>query len=454
MAKKFFDIIPPKGKKEAFFSDNYFHNNSQKKEEEYRIEKDRKENNFRDEENKDNRKLRTSRFLPIVKILISVFIILAVTIVFLFFHFSQAKIEIWPKMKNIDLDTEIVVNLTKESNFDFKNKIIPGKILEDEEEGIKNFSSSGKMMKGSRAKGIIRVFNNYSTSPQPLLPQTRFVSSQGKLFRSLRPIVIPGGHYEKGKFVPGFIDIEVMAAEPGESYNIGPSTFSIPGFRGTAKYTYFYGKSFQKMTGGFKGEVSQVTADDIKRAEGSLADELKEKSKKALEKEISSDYILIPQTVFQSIIDSQSSVKPGGEGESFSLRLKTKAVGIAVKRQDIDKFITQFISENLSKGESFRKKSIKIEYSSNLSFLEKNGAINDILKSKSVTIMAHISLESYYDLDSVSLRKAVTGKYRRELELYFKNYPQVEKIKIISWPFLRKKAPDDLNKIKIEIRVD
>lgn len=161
----------------------------------------------------------------------------------------KAEIEIWLKTKIKNFKTQLTITNSIEKP-DFGAFLIPGKIIEAGTNISQEFLSVGSHLKKEKARGIIRVYNAYSTHPQVLIATTRFVSADGKLFRTPKRVVIPGGRYEKGKLIPGFIDIEVVADQPGEEYNIGPTTFSIPGLAGTAKYTAFYGKSFQPMKGG------------------------------------------------------------------------------------------------------------------------------------------------------------------------------------------------------------
>ncbi|GAI28904.1 unnamed protein product, partial [marine sediment metagenome] len=240
MAKKIFDILPPK----EF---------EKKKVEEFPLEKE-----YQPQFKKPEFKIKKSSFfIPFVLILIGIFCYLTL---------SKAEIEIWPESEVLTFETKLTIDKTAE-NVDFSNKVILGKIFEAEKTITEEFSSSGTVLKEKKAEGVIRVYNAYSTSPQVLIARTRFVSDGGKLFRTPTKITIPGGHYENGKFVPGYLDVQVKADQPGLEYNIDPSTFSIPGFAGTARYTKFYGKSFQAMTGGFSEEVPQVTQEDLDQAQ-------------------------------------------------------------------------------------------------------------------------------------------------------------------------------------------
>ena len=103
---------------------------------------------------------------------------------------------------------------------------------------------------GTRAHGIITVYNQYSPEPQLIIASTRFESPDGKMFRTQEKIMVPGAQSNDVRTIPGTIDVEVMTDYHGAEYNIGPSNFAIPGFEGTDKYKLFYGLSNAAMTGG------------------------------------------------------------------------------------------------------------------------------------------------------------------------------------------------------------
>ncbi|MDP1538634.1 MAG: hypothetical protein Q8M00_01240, partial [bacterium] len=160
--------------------------------------------------------------------------------VFCYFALSKAEIELWPETEISKLETKLTIDKeVKEPNI--LGKIIPAQVFQKEKTLVELFQSSGKILKEEKAEGTIRVYNTYSISPQVLIATTRFVSADGKLFRTPVMVTIPGGRYEGGKFIPGEIDIKIIADQPGSEYNIGLSVFAIPGFAGTDRYTKFYG---------------------------------------------------------------------------------------------------------------------------------------------------------------------------------------------------------------------
>ena len=187
---------------------------------------------------------------------------------------SKAKIEILPKTEKqtFEVKAEICSSATKT---DVSKKIIPGEIITAETSVSQEFSSTGAIIKKEKAKGIIRVYNNYS-SHQTLIP-SRFFSSKGKLFWSTKRVYIPSGQY---------LDVEVVAAEPGDEYNIKPDTFALPGLAGSPRYTVVYGKSFSAMKGGEIAEKKVVSQNDLESAEKVLKEKALQKLKKSLQIQI------------------------------------------------------------------------------------------------------------------------------------------------------------------------
>ncbi len=434
MSQKIFDIIPP-DKKDKNLNEKEF------------------VLTLKETKAKKVKKRKTSFSVPGFKFLIILLILLIGGLLFGFFVFSETEIDIWPKSRYLQVNTEILLS-TSVKKPDFNAKIIPAKVFSHLSEKSGTFSSSGKALKETKARGIIRVFNSYSTSPQPLLPHTRFISEDGKLFRSVRREVIKGGHYEKGKFVPGFTDIEVVAAEPGEEYNIGPSTFSIPGFKGTGKYSYFYGKSFSPMTGGFKGETPQITEKDIEKAKEELIKRAEREDKDFLRRSLSEDYILLDSLIFQKVLE-MSEVKPGTFADKFNLKIKVKTVGLAFKKTDSDKFLNDVILSNALPNEKIQEKSKKINYSvkSSLDFGKEETEIENVLENKPVSLSVKGKVLLYQTIDIQNLKKALLGKTSKEVKIFLKDLPEVEKVNIKKWPFLRRKVPDNFDKIKINFHL-
>lgn len=373
-------------------------------------------------------------FIPLVLILIGIFC---------YFTLSKAEIEIWPESEVLTFETKLTIDKTAE-NVDFSNKVIPGKIFEAEKTITEEFSSSGIVPKEKKAEGIIRVYNDYSTSPQVLLATTRFVSADGKLFRTPTKITIPGGHYENGKFVPGYLDAQVKADQPGPEYNISPSTFSIPGFAGTARYTKFYGKSFQAMTGGLREEASQVTQEDLDQAQKILEEKALQDCKVALKEKISPEFILLDDILDLKIIETFSLAKPKEELEKFSFQVKAKSQALVFKTEDVENFAREFIISQIPEAKKIHQESLKINYS-----LE-----NVSLESGKTTFSLEMEAKIYSDIDQINLKKGLSRKSLAEAKLFLEDQPQITRVLVKFWPFWVEKVPEDTEKIEIKLNLD
>ena len=364
----------------------------------------------------------------------SIILIVLISLFIFSFKFSKAEIKIWPETATLTFKTKLTAD-TKVKSPDFKNNLLPGKIFEAEKTISEEFSSSGKSLK--KAEGLIRLYNSFTIQPETWLAGTRFVSSDGKLFKSKDKISVPGAEIKNGKIVPSFVDVPVIAAEGGSDYNIAPSHFSIIAFKGTPRYYKFYGESFQSMTGG--GEVSQVTKEDLEKAENVLTEKLRGELKEILKSEIPAEFVFLTDASEIKILDKSSLAREGMEIEKFNFQLQAKMSTISFEREDIEKFAEQFILPQISKGKSIFRESLKIEYLPEIINFELGKII----------ISLNLSVKIYPEIDLQSLKRTLIGKSLAETKIFFENQPQIIKTEIHLFPFWLKSIPKDIEKIEI-----
>lgn len=404
MPKKFYDIIPP---------------------EKAELEK-----------LPSKKKLRKKFFLLRGVIFFSILFI--VLIVFGFFFFQKAVIDIWPQIFFLTLEEKITVDLSLKTP-DFEKRIFSGEVFENQESISREFSASGRVLKKEKAKGTLTVYNE-DTLTHSFVP-SRFVSADGKLFWSTGKIKIPGAIYEKGKLVAGKIDIEVVAAEPGPDYNIGPTTFALPALAGGPLYTTIYAKSFSAMTNGFIGEIPQVIQEDLDKAKNILTEEAKSKSREMLKKNISPGFTLIEETISQEVLESLSSMEPGAEGESFNFQVKVGSKAIGFIQSEIESFVEKIVGLNIEEGRKVQEDTLEINY-----FLESSD-----LESGKINLRLEIKAKTYFDIDKDGIKKALLGKGFDEGKLFLENLQGVERIEVRFWPFLKRRIPQDMEKVEINL---
>jgi len=412
--KKLIDIFPPEKLKEYY---------------DFSVEgKIEKEKEITGIERKKEDRLKKSLF----------FVFLFLVAGFFFLHFVSAKvnIEIWPKTEILNLDEGLTVDV-KGEQLDLVSKIIPGKIFETEKSASQQFNSAGKVLKENNAQGIIRVYNNYSLS-QTLVANTRFQPPLEKVlyFRTTRKMVIPSKSY---------VDIEVIADRPGEEYNIEPTTFSTPGLVGLPQYYSVYGKSFSQMTGGFKGQVSQVKQEDLDTAKKSLLEKIKKETRDSLIKESSKDYIFLDEGMSQEIIEVSSSVPVGTEAESFNFNLRIKSKAIGFEKSNLDDFVKELIKSKIQNTDKkLEEQGLKIDYS----------VKETDVQSGKIILNLKISAKVYSDINQKTVKKALFGKSVKESQLLLESQSAITRTKLNVFPFWLKIIPENEDKIKIKLNID
>jgi hypothetical protein len=362
---------------------------------------------------------------------------------FSYFFLPKAEIVLFVESEPASFNTKFIID-NSFASLDFTPLILPAQFLEVERAAEGEFSSSETALKEEKAEGIIRIYNAYSTSPQVLIANTRFVSSDGKLFRLIERVTVPGGHYEGDKLTPGFLDAEVRADEAGEEFNIEPSVFSIPGFKGTPRYTYFYGRSFQALTGGLKKEVIQVTQEDLDKAKSGLTDQAIRECREALDDKVSPDSVLLERAIKTEILEENSSAQAEDEVEKFSFRVKALCSALVFKSQNLEEIVDHFLSQKLPTGKSIYEDSLKTNYSPETIDFE----------SGKITLSLTVSGEVYSDIDEASLKEALRGKSLKETQFYLENYPQITEASVNFWPFWVQKVPQSKEKIVVELKLD
>ena len=346
----------------------------------------------------------------------------------------EAEISIWPKISPLVVKTQVSVG-----------NDIAGEIKTQECSFSQEFPATGTKSLNIKASGTIRVYNAYSTTPQSLIANTRFVSDSGKLFRIPQKIVIPGAHYEGSKLIPGELDTLAEAGEAGEEYNIGPATFSLPALAGTSRYTAFYAKSFGSMTGGLKKQTTQVIEEDLASAEDSFAVIALDNCQQALQASLSPEELVINEEALKSeIIETNPLAKVGQEVDNFTLNMKAKATALVFKKSDLENFAKTHIASKVPEGKQLDGNSVAISY------LPQEV---DLGEGK-IVLSVEISAQIYPPINEGSVKELVKSRRPEEITASLKQFPGVDKFQLRLWPFWVNKAPFELEDISIKLRLD
>lgn len=246
--------------------------------------------------------------------------------------FPKLTITLHPKLHTIPVTR---LELTADAALtapDAAARRIPAISLTAEETLSQEYESSGRKFFQERARGTVLLTNAFSSAPQTLVAQTRLQDPSGKVFRLRLPVLIPGAAVAEGKIVPTSIAAEVIADAPGADYNIGPTEFRIPGFRGTPKYQAFSARSEGAMQGGFVGEARVVQEEDLKRASEDVTRRLAASLRRALDGKVppGSEFVA-PEGAREIAVVELSAPRAGERAERFSVSAKGRGRLMAVR---------------------------------------------------------------------------------------------------------------------------
>lgn len=372
---------------------------------------------------------------------LTVLAILAVGSAGYFLIKPKAELEIWPVKSPLAVKTQVFID----KNAVAGTGTILGEVKTYDCSSSREFPATGKTSVSTKAGGTIRVYNSYSTSPQTLIANTRFVSDGGKLFRTPQKIIIPGAHYEGGKLIPGEVDAYVEAGEAGGEYNIGPSTFSLPALAGTSRYTAFYAKSFGSMTGGSESNSILVSADDLANAEEVLTEAALSECKALLNNSLPvGEYVVEEDAVKSEVVKVEPLAEEGQAAEKFFLNVKTKATALVFKQSDLSEFAKTYIATKVPEGKQLNANSVVLSYLPQSVDLERGKII----------LAVEISAEVYPTIDENRIKEAVRSQTPDEMTVSLRQLPEVDRFQLRLWPFWVNRAPFETAGIAIKLRLD
>ena len=341
-------------------------------------------------------------------------------------------------------EKEVAFSLTVDSGarqVEPKNYVIPGKILTFERTARNNFPATGAKKVENKASGIVRIYNAYSSKRQILVATTRFLSSSGKLFRIPRRIVIPGAEIVQGKIVPSYIDTRIYADKAGESYNIKPDKFTIPGFKGSPKYYGFYAQSFEPMKGGEVKEIKVVSKGDLEKAKNEVKNQLVFLLKKEFEEKTPDGYYNAENNWVLTKEVIKANAREGEVKDSFIVDADFVLKGAIFKKDDLYS-LARGIFGGLPEAKDWNIKGMGFKFSEP-AFDAKSGKL---------VLASNVDFSLIKKVDSQEIRKEVLNRKAMDVKQVLLSRPEIESAKIILWPFWVSKIPKNSGKVKVTIK--
>jgi len=343
-------------------------------------------------------------------------------------NFSSAIIRISPHQESINIDSPIGGFKAVKGGSD-----LAFEIMQFEHEDTQTVQATGISNEGQKARGEIVIYNDSSVS-QKLVSQTRFQTSDGKIYRIQEPIIAPAN---------GSVEATVYADKPGPEYNIGFADFTIPGLKGTNRYEKIYGRSKTEIKGGSMGIVFFVSNEDIKNIRNNLKQKIENYLREIASKQKPADYLLYQEALKIDFYDDLTNPQAGdiinSSDKTFTFKEKAKATGFLIKKDALSKFLAEkYIQEKNSVN------AVNLEaLAFNLLFSNsENTEINFNLKGQ---------VDFVWDIDTDTLIKDLMDAKSRDYDSVFSRYQRIEKAEIIFKPFWWNFMPKNKSRIHIEL---
>jgi hypothetical protein len=286
------------------------------------------------------------------------------------------------------------------------------------------------------AEGVVTIYNELSYS-QPLVANTRLLTSNGILFRTKNRVIVPAA---KGQ-AKGSIEMPVIADSKfkGAQGNIGPSYFTIPGLN-SAKQKSIYAQSFTPFTGGLKLN-KVIQPDDITKAQESLTEKLKEK---ALEEFIANGLPVNSTNIYLEPTIFTNSAKVGEKKDQFDITGSASATALIFNKNELLAETKKKLNQSISADQ------ILLAYN-NDSFSYEIKFIDEIQSTATVKTY----LEGFAVLkngNSLIDPKELAGLSAEEIQTRLLKNTAVTEVNIKFSPFWVSRAPRIMDKIKIVVK--
>ncbi len=357
---------------------------------------------------------------------ISILVVLAVITGLL--YFSSAQVTITPTSTTVTVSGDYIATQGAGA--------LPYEIISAQKVAVQSVEGSGTETVHEFASGVITIYNTQPKS-QPLIAKTRFSTKNGLVFRINSPVTVPKGSADN----PGTIQATVYADLPGESHNVGPSDFTLPGLSGGAAFSKVYAKSVQSMSGGISGTVPTVNDGIEESARQTLIMALKSGLETDLMNKVPEGYVLLigaATTTFKALPTKPSSttglVDVRQEGTITGIIFPTEALAGAIASQTL--------------ATSYNGEPVSFKSNESLSF---RGNIPEVDQdSYSFALFGEADL--VYVVDPERIAAAVTGKNRDSAKVALSNYPEVYRASITLRPFWRQTFPEEPDSISVNIK--
>lgn len=355
-----------------------------------------------------------------------IFLTFFLLLIVVYFSIGEAQVTINPRSEiaTIDFNVWIGERAPGDKSADFlSGQLIDAAVTKEKEYQPKEF-----VERLAKATGAV-IISNEQTKDQTLVATTRLLTADNLLFRLKKTVAVPAG---------GEITAEVEADFLGETGNIGPAQFTVPGLwpgvREKVKVA-----SLTSMTGGVV-KAGQLKQSDLDAAREDLISELqKETFASLVEKRSISDV----GNLEKEVSEVKFSAAAGQEVSGFKVSAKLHAWGLVFNKESLLNLAKEKLKDQRAQG-GWRL----VDYDlSSFAYQLAAWSQDKTAAQFKVQLAAKAAYDKeqiFVDKNSLKSLSAVAAKALLEKR------PEIGQAEIELWPFWVSKIPKNVKKIKVE----
>lgn len=366
-----------------------------------------------------------SRFPLTTVIVVATIIVVSIAALF---YFSSAKVEITPNTATAAVKSSFTASQSGPLTF---------QIINLQKLATKSVPMTGTKQVSNYASGLITVYNTSGKSVH-LIARTRFSTPAGLIYRVRSAFTVPGGTSSS----PGSIRVKVYADQPGSTYNIGSTSFTVPGLAGGPLASAVYARSAGPIAGGESGTVPVVDPNVATQTVTELELALSKGLVSSLQQKVPSGYVFLKgaaTSTFEVLTPSTSSAS----GQA-NIRVQGNAMAVVFPNEALAGVIA-----SSTPGLGYQGEPITLAPDSNLTLTSAADFPTQDTKSFPFTVTGNASL--VYKVNPARITSAIAGKTRSQAETALSNYPEVKSALIILRPFWRQSFPQDPAAITVTV---
>jgi len=369
--------------------------------------------------------------------MVAVFLILLVTfggIVGVSYLLGGADVTVYPKHRepNINAEFTAFTNAARPSDLGYE-------VMTLEAEGERQVRATGQQQVTEQASGVLTIYKS-TPSPQRLITNTRFEGPDGRIFRLVDSVVVPGAVDGQA----GSIQAEAFASEPGEAYNLAAGTrFTVPGLENDeALFNAIYAENEAPFTGGFDGQQFVIDEDELATAQQGLREELRNALLDQLPNEKPAGFITY-EGASAFTYESLPAIEYGDDLAT----IKEKAVLHVPLFAESE--LAAFLATAAVPG--YEDEPVRLDNPEALTFSYVNATTSNSNLANLYQMLFELEGRPtiVWTYDEGKLATQILGANRTALSQILQAYPGIERAQAEIRPFWQRSFPTDINQINI-----